>query len=122
MVESAITGLDDNIRDFLLGNGRADLHCAACLCVDLTAHLARGKCRTMYAIAPGAPTKHNDMIPRLYLARMAPMREYTQAPAEDERVVHVSRMIEDGTIDGGNAHLIAVVPYTIHYTAGNSSW
>ena len=74
----------------------------------------------MTTIATGASTQHNDAIARLHFAWVAPTRQHAEASTKDERVIKVPFIIENGTVDGGDAHLITVVTYTIDYTASDT--
>src|SRR5947207_2946131 len=73
----------------------------------------------MYAITACTPTKHDDPISRLYLSRVASMWQDAKATTKDERVIQISLVIEDGTVDSRNAHFIAIVAHAIDYTTGN---
>src|SRR5216683_7646362 len=90
VVKAEVARLDDDVRDFFLGDGGADLYRASGLRVDFAAHLAGGKGCAVDAIAPGAAAEHNDMVAGLRLVWMDVldksalyMREYAQAAAED---------------------------------------
>src|ERR1019366_5461710 len=62
VVQFAVACLDDDIGDFLLGNGSADLYGCTGLCVDLAAHLARREGCAMYAIASLASAEYYNMV------------------------------------------------------------
>src|SRR5438876_847074 len=66
------------------------------------------------------PTKHYDPISRLRLSWVASMWQDAKATAKDERVIHISLVIEDSAVDSRNAHFIAIVAHTIDYSAGDT--
>src|SRR5438128_12575422 len=74
----------------------------------------------MYTITTGTPTKHYDPISRLRLSWVASMRQDAKATTKDERVIHISLVIEDSAVDSRNAHFIAIVANTIDYTTADT--
>src|SRR5947209_560693 len=119
-VKLSIPCLDDDIGNLLLSDRRTYLHCAASLRIYLAAHLSRGKSGAVNSIAAGTSTQHDDAISRLYVARVTPLRQHTQAPTEDKRVIKIPFIIKDGTVNGRHTHLIAIVTYAVDYTAGDT--
>src|SRR5450432_3850565 len=122
MVKFAVASLNNDICDFLLSNRSTNLYGGTCLCVDLAAHLAGRKGRTMYAIATSTPTKHHNMFAWLNIVGMTTMGQNTQATAEDQGIINIAGMIKDSAITGGDAHLISIIAHTIDDAACDTAW
>src|ERR1700682_1447563 len=75
----------------------------------------------MNAVAPGATAQYDYAVTGLHAAWMAVPRQDAQASAEDQRVEEIAGMIDNGTVDGGNAHFIAIVAHTVHHAASNTA-
>src|SRR5713226_7720933 len=121
-VELAIPGLYKHICDFFLCNRCSDLYDTAGLCINVVAHLSGREGSTVYAVSPGTPADDNDAIAWLDVIGMASMWKKTYAATEDERIEEIALIIEDGTVDGGNAHLVAVVTYAADHSTDDATW
>ena len=75
----------------------------------------------MNAVASSSSTQHDDAVSWLHLARMTAMRQDAETATENQRVIKIALVIEDGSIYRGNAHLIAVVAHTVDYATGNAA-
>src|SRR5579883_2721069 len=76
----------------------------------------------MHAVASGAASKRHNLISRLDRAWMAPLRQDAQAAAVDQRIVNIARVIQDGSVHGGNTHLVTIIAYAIDHTIGDALW
>src|SRR5579885_2810126 len=74
----------------------------------------------MHTVAPCTASEHHDLIPRLYLARMAPVWQNAQTATVDQRIINITRVIKDGSVHSRNAHLVAVIAYAIDHTIGDA--
>src|SRR5579884_610512 len=75
----------------------------------------------MDTIAARAPAEDDDQVARLRLMGMTAMGQDAQAAAEDQRVVDIAWLVENGAVYRGNAHLVAVVAHAIHDAFGDAA-
>src|SRR5579883_3133200 len=74
----------------------------------------------MNAVAARATAENDDEVARPRLLRMAAVRQHAQAATEDERVVDIAFIIKYRAVDGGNAHLVAIVAHAADDAAGDT--
>ena len=107
--EAAVAGLEDDVEDHLLGDRVADLDRAAGDRLALAGQLDRAERGAVDAVAAGPAADGDDPVARLDLLRRHPARDHADGPAEDQRVGQVAGIDDQGPVDRGDAHPVAVV-------------
>ncbi len=108
-VQALVAGAQHSFLCLLLVDRVADLHRAAGDRAGRLVKLHAGEGRAAQAVAPGASADHHDQVAGPRAGAVAAARQNPQAAAEHQRVRGVAGVIEHGPVDGGDAHLIAVV-------------
>ena len=109
MVEALIPRDQDRVEHHLFGDGIAYLYCAPGGLARLVSQFDGRKSGPMQTVTPGAPSQDHDEIAGSRLTRVRVARRNAHASAIDQRIGYVAGVKNDGTIDRGNAHLVAIV-------------
>ena len=114
MKEPAVTSLEDDVQDHLLGDRVADLHGPAGDRFALAGQLGRAEGGPVDAVAAGPSTDGDDPVAQLnFLESFAP-GQHAHGAAEYQRVGQVARVDRECPIHRGNAHPVAVVANAGH--------
>ena len=104
-----VLGADERVDQQLLDDRVADLDARAGDLARRGIHRRRRERRAADAVAPGAPTEHDDPVAGMRAVVDGPGRGDADAAGEDERVGGVRRVVQHGAGDGRQADLVAVV-------------
>ena len=117
-VQALVAGHQDGVQHHLFGDGVADLHRAAGDLAGLVGQLDGGEGRAVQAVAAGAPAEHHDQIAGP--GACADARPRARCPRSRSRPAGwpcSPASKQDGAVDGGDAHLVAVVLDAGHHAA-----
>ncbi len=120
-IETFISGFEYDFQDLFLLDGIADLDGAPGNIAGGDIHLHAGEGRTPKTVPPGSAADGDDEIAWFGRCPVAATRQEAQATAVDKGVGRVARMIVNGPVDGGNAHLVAIVLNAMDHAVGNAT-
>ncbi len=115
VVQSSVAGLQDHIKQFLLGDGVADLHGAAADFFRVGGQLDGGKGGPVDTVASGSAADHHDEVAGAGLFVAALDGNQADRAAVNERIAEVARIEANGAVDGGNADAVAVIADAGHH-------
>ena len=121
-VEALVAGPQHRVEDALLGDGVPDLNRGARNRFGVLGELDGGKGGTMDAVASGATAEGDDQISGVHLLGRAPVGKNPDRPGIHERIPHVAFVEPDSAVDRGDAHPVAVVPYTGNDAPQDAPW
>ena len=102
-------GADDSFQRGLFRDRVADLHDAADGLARVMCQFCRRERRTVQSIAARAPTERHTQITRLRITFMLPLASQAHAAAEYQWIGGIVGVVKDRAVDGGDAHLVAIV-------------
>ena len=110
----------EHVDQQLLGDGVADLHAGPGHLAGRGVHRGAGERRPADAVAPGAPTEHDDAVARERPVGQRPLGGDADAAAEDQRVRREAGVVEHGAGDRRQADLVAVVGDAVDHAVADA--
>ena len=120
-VQALVPRHDERVEHSLLGDRIADLHDAANGLAGVVRQFGGGERRAMETVAARAPAQRHAQIARLRRRAVNAARRNAHAAAVDQRVGDVVRVIQNRAVDGGDAHLVAVILDARHDAARDTA-
>src|SRR6266852_4747022 len=121
MIQTAIAGLENDVDEFFLGDGVADLDGAAADAFRIGAQLDGRKSGAVDAVTPGSSSNHYDEIADLWLLVGRHTGNQPDRAAKNQRIGQIAVVKQDSAVDGGDPHAVAVVADAGHHAAHDFS-
>ena len=115
-----ITCGKNGVQGFLLRDRVSNLHRVSKLISVRISEFSARKCRTMNSVATSFSTQHNNSVSRSHQTTNKFTRQNTNNAAIHQRISNIARIKPHTTIDGWNAHAVAVVAHACNNLAQNA--
>ncbi len=109
--EAAVAGLKEDVENHLLGDGVSDLDGASGDLLALAGEFGGAEGGAVDTVSAGSTAERDDAVTRLDGLRIGASGQDADGTAEDEGVGQVLGIGDEGAVDGGDAHAIAVVSH-----------